>query len=156
MKPFRLAVAAVVIAFLAPDTHAQTAAGATKWVTSWAASVQGPYPVGNASAQPDQRFAFPVPANGARNQTFRMMVRPDVWGRLARLRFSNAFGTRALTFDGVYVGLALGGPALVKGSNRPVAFGGKPEVTIAAGASVWSDPVDLAFVRDPEAPELAG
>jgi len=45
----------------------------------------GPYPVGNASAQPDQRFAFPIPANGAHDQTFRMMVRPDVWSRQARL-----------------------------------------------------------------------
>src|SRR6516162_3968666 len=156
MKRFALAVAAVVVAYVPPATHAQTEVGATKWITSWAASVQGPYPVGNASAQPDQRFAFPVPANGARNQTFRMMVRPDVWGRQARLRFSNAFGARALTLDGVYVGLALGGPALVKGSNRPVAFGGKGDVTIAPGASVWSDPVDLAFVRDPEATEIAG
>ena len=155
MKPFALAVVAAVIAFVPPATHAQTA-GATKWVTSWAASVQGPYPVGNPSAQPDQRFAFPVPANGARNQTFRLVVRPDVWGRQARLRFSNVFGTRALTLDGVYVGLALGGPALVKDSNRPVAFGGKPDVTIAAGASVWSDAVDLSFVRDSAAPELAG
>ena len=41
------------------------------WATSWAASVQGPYPVGNPSAQPDQRFAFPVPAAGARDQTLR-------------------------------------------------------------------------------------
>ena len=136
MKPFRLAVAAAVIAFVPPAAHAQTAVSATKWVTSWAASVQGPYPVGNASAQPDQRFAFPVPANGARNQTFRMMVRPDAWGRQARLRFSNVFGTRALTLDGVYVGLALGGPALVKGSNRPVAFAGKP----ACASPMYSAP----------------
>jgi len=156
MKPFRLAVAAAVLAFIPSAIHAQTAVGATKWVTSWAASVQGPYPVGNASAQPDQRFAFPVPANGASNQTFRMMVRPDVWSRQARLRFSNAFGTRPLTLDGVYAGLALGGPALVKGSNRPVTFGGKPEVTIAPGAHAWSDAVELAFVRDAQAPELAG
>jgi lysophospholipase L1-like esterase len=156
MKPLALAITAVVIAFVPSATHAQTAVGPTKWVTSWAASVQGPYPVGNPSAQPDQRFAFPVPANGARDQTFRLVVRPDIWGRQARLRFSNAFGTRALTLDGVYVGLPLGGPALVKGSNRPVAFGGKADVTIAPGASAWSDPVDLAFVRDPDAPELAG
>jgi lysophospholipase L1-like esterase len=156
MKPFRLAVVAAVVALVPFAAHAQTTAGATKWVTSWTASVQGPYPVGNASAQPDQRFAFPVPANGARNQTFRMMVRPDVWGRQARLRFSNAFGARALTLDGVYVGLALGGPALVSGANRPVTFGGKAEISIEPGADAWSDPVDLAFVRDPEAPELAG
>lgn len=156
MKPFALAAAAALIALAAHSAHAQTTASAAKWVTSWAASVQGPYPVGNPSAQPDQRFAFPVPANGARNQTFRLMVRPDVWGRQARLRFSNTFGTKPLALDGVHAGLALGGPALVKGSNRPVSFDGKPDVTIAAGASVWSDPVDLAFVRDPEAPELAG
>src|SRR5215467_1617800 len=115
MKPLVLAVAVAVTAFVPPATHAQTAAGATKWVTSWAASVQGPYPIGNPSAQPDQRFAFPVPANGARNQTFRMMVRPDVWGRQARLRFSNAFGTKPLTLDGVHAALALGGPSLIKG-----------------------------------------
>src|SRR5712691_272014 len=156
MKPFALAAAAAVIALASTAAHAQTTPGATKWVTSWAASVQGPYPVGNPSAQPDQRFAFPVPANGARDQTFRMIVRPDVWGRQARLRFSNAFGIRPLALDGVHAGLALGGPALVKGSNRPVLFAGKPDVTIAAGASVWSDPVDLSFVRDPEAGELAG
>jgi lysophospholipase L1-like esterase len=156
MKPFALAAAAAAIALVSTVAHAQTAAGATKWVTSWAASVQGPYPVGNPSAQPDQRFAFPVPANGASNQTFRMIVRPDVWGRQARLRFSNAFGTKPLMLDGVHVGLALGGPSLVKGSNRPVSFAGKPDLTIATGASVWSDPVDLAFVRDPETPELAG
>jgi lysophospholipase L1-like esterase len=156
MKPFALAATAAAIALVTATAQAQTAAGATKWVTSWAASVQGPYPVGNPSAQPDQRFAFPVPANGASNQTFRMIVRPDVWGRQARLRFSNAFGIRPLALDGVYVGLALGGPSLIKGSNRPVSFAGKPDITIAPGVSVWSDPVDLAFVRDPETPELAG
>src|ERR1700730_13324996 len=134
MKPFALAAAAAAIALVTATAQAQTAAGATKWVTSWVGSVHGPYPVGNPSAQPDQRFVFPVPANGARNQTLRMMVRPDVWGRQARLRFSNAFGTRPLTLDGVHVGLQLGGPSLVKGSNRPVAFAGKPAVTIAPGA----------------------
>ena len=156
MKPFVLAAAAAAIVLASAAAHGQTAVGATKWVTSWAGSVHGPYPVGNPSAQPDQRFAFPVAASGARNQTFRLIVRPDAWGAQTRLRFSNAFGTRPLALDGVYAGLALGGPALVKGSNRPVAFAGKPDVTIAAGASVWSDPVDLSFVRGPEAPELAG
>src|SRR5215471_3665082 len=154
MKPFFLAAAAAAIALTSAAAHAQTPAGASKWVTSWVGSAQGPYPVGNASAQPDQRFAFPVPATGARNQSFRLIVRPDVWGRQARLRFSNAFGAKPLRLDGVHAGLALGGPALVKGANQPVAFAGKPEVAIAPGASIWSDPIDLAFARDPE--ELAG
>ena len=49
-----------------------------RWVTSWAGSVQGPYPVGNPSAQPDLRFAFPSATTGARDQTFRLIVRPDL------------------------------------------------------------------------------
>ena len=117
--------------------------------------MQGPYPVGNPSAQPDQSFAFPSPPDGARDQTLRMVVRPDIWGKQARLRLSNAFGTKPVTFDGVHVGLQLGGPAVVKGSSRPVSFAGKPSVTVAPGASVWSDPVTLAFVKNPADPMLA-
>ncbi len=124
------------------------------WVAAWTGSVQGPYPTGNASAQPDQKFAFPDPAAGARDQTLRMMVRPDIWGRQARIRLSNAFGTKPVTFDGVYVGLQLGSAALVRGSNRPVMFGGKPSVTVAPGSSAWSDPVALPFVKQPD--DLAG
>jgi lysophospholipase L1-like esterase len=110
--------------------------------------VQGPYPVGNPSAQPDLRFVFPAPEQGARDQTFRLIVRPDIWGGEARLRFSNALGTRPVTFDGVFVGLQLGGPALVLGSNRPVSFGGSRSVTVAPGELVWSDAVALPFARD--------
>src|SRR4051794_22191001 len=125
-----------------------------KWVTSWAASVQGPYPVGNPSAQPEQSFHFPVPAAGARGQSFRLVVRPDLWGREARLRFSNAFGTKPVTVNGVFAGLQLGGPAVMPGTNRPVRFEGKDSVTIAPGQWVWSDPVALPFVREPA--ELSG
>ncbi|HZP75161.1 MAG TPA: GDSL-type esterase/lipase family protein [Pseudolabrys sp.] len=128
----------------------------SKWVVSWTGSVQGPYPVGNPSAQPDQRFAFPSAETGARDQTLRMMVRPDIWGRSARIRFSNAFGAKPVTFDGAYVGLQLGGPALFKGSNRPLTFAGKGSVTVPEGQSVWSDPVMLPFVRNGAASELTG
>src|SRR4029079_11171917 len=106
------------------------------WVVSWTGSVQGPYPVGNPSAQPDQKFAFPDPAAGARDQSFRLIVRPDIWGKQARLRFSNAFGTKAVTFDGVCAGLQLGSAALLRGSNRLVTFGGKMCVSVSLGASV--------------------
>jgi hypothetical protein len=122
--------------------------GDEKWVVSWTGSAHRPYPVGNPSAQPDQRFAFPSPETGARDQTFRLIVRPDIWGRQARLRFTNVFGTRPLALDGAYVGLQLGGPALVQESNQPIRFSGKDSITIAAGASARSDPVALPFVRD--------
>ena len=126
------------------------------WTTSWAASVQGPYPVGNPSAQPDQRFAFPEPATGANDQTFRLIVRPDLWGRQARLRFSNAFGTKPLSLDGVFVGLQMGAAAVVPGTNQPVRFNGQESVVIPPGEWVWSDPVSLPFVSDPDATFLSG
>ncbi len=126
------------------------------WKTSWVASVQGPYPVGNPSAQPDQRFAFPDPAKGARDQTLRLVVRPSLWGREVRVRLSNALGTRPVTFDDVHVGLQLGSAALVPGTNRPALFGGKPSVTVEPGGSAWSDAVDLAFASDPASPLLQG
>jgi lysophospholipase L1-like esterase len=125
-----------------------------KWVVSWVASAHGPYPVGNPSAQPDQTFAFPSPTAGANDQTFRLIVRPDIWGEQARIRLTNVFGTKPVTFDGVYVGLQMGGPTLVQGSNRAVLFGGKDRVTLAPGTSVWSDAVTLSFVRNPA--ELTG
>jgi len=127
-----------------------------KWVASWAASAHGPYPTGNASAQPNLRFAFPDAPTGARDQSFRLIVQPDLWGRQTRLHFSNVFGARPVTFDGVFVGLHLSGGAVVTGTNRAVHFGGKATVTIPVGAAIWSDPVDLPFVSAPAAVDLAG
>ncbi|MDR3439050.1 MAG: GDSL-type esterase/lipase family protein [Telmatospirillum sp.] len=115
------------------------------WVASWTASAQGPYPIGNPSAQPDLRFAFPEAEGGASDQSFRMIVRPDVWGRRARFRLSNVFGTKAVTFDGVYVGLQQSGSAVMTGTNVPVTFGGRRSVAVAAGEMVMSDAVSLAW-----------
>ncbi len=55
-----------------------------KWVATWAASVHGPYPSGNASAQPDLTFAFPDATKGAIDQSFRLIVKPDLWGDRVR------------------------------------------------------------------------
>jgi len=120
------------------------AAQPAKWVTTWTASPHGPYPVGNATVQPNLRFAFPTPEAGARDQTFRLIVRPDVWGGQARLRFSNVFGTKPLTLDGVFAGTHLGGGAVLVGTNHAVHFAGKPSITIAPGESAWSDAVAVA------------
>src|SRR5271155_4767884 len=111
-----------------------SAAQSQKWAASWTASVHGPYPTGNASAQPDLRFAFPSAAVGARDQTFRLIVQPDIWGSQARLRFSNELETQPITFDGVFAGLHWSGAAVVPGKNRPVLFDGKASVTVPPGA----------------------
>jgi lysophospholipase L1-like esterase len=119
---------------------------ALHWVASWTGSAHGPYPSGNASVQPNLSFVFPAPASGARDQSFRLIVLPDIWGSQMRLRLSNVFGTVPVTFDGVFAGVQMSGAALLPGTNRPVAFHGKSAVTIAPGESAWSDPVSLSFV----------
>jgi len=139
----------IALALLMLSSTFSIAQDGQKWVVSWTGSAQGPYPVGNPSAQPDQRAAFPSPEQGARDQTFRLVMRPDVWGGQTRLRFTNVFGTRPVTLDGCFVGLQLGGPALAKGTSRPVTFDGKTSVTIEAGRSVWSDAVALPFASAP-------
>ena len=75
------ALLALAAAPLLAAARALAQDGQAAWATSWAASVQGPYPVGNPSAQPDQRFAFPSAQTGARDQTLRLVVRPSLWGR---------------------------------------------------------------------------
>jgi lysophospholipase L1-like esterase len=134
---------------------ASQAPRAEPWVASWTGSAHGPYPVGNATAQPELKFALPPAETGASDQTFRLIVRPDVWGTRARLRLSNAFGTKPVTFDAVYAGLRSSGAVLVPGTNRAITFGGKLTVTVPPGKMAVSDPVALTWVANPAAPTLA-
>lgn len=137
----------LVLLSLLCASAAMSAAGEANWVTSWAASVQGPYPVGNPSAQPNLSLVFPSAETGARDQSFRLIVKPEFWGAKARFRFSNALGTQPVTFDGAFVGLQWSGSAVMPGTNRALTFGGKNAITVAPGESVWSDAVALPFVK---------
>jgi lysophospholipase L1-like esterase len=143
----RASVIAIAFLFSIAWSCPALSEGSEKWVTSWAASAQGPYPVGNAMFQPDLKRVLPAPDIGAMEQTFRLIVKPDVWGREARIRLSNAFGTKPVVFDGVYAGLQLESSAIVPGTNRPVTFNGSRSVTIAPGESAWSDAFALPFVE---------
>ena len=131
-------------------------ANAAHWVAAWTASAQGPYPVGNPTAQPELKFAFPDAERGAIDQTFRLIVRPDIWGKQARIRLSNAFGTKPVTFDGAYVALQMSGAAILAGSSRAVTFAGKQAVTVAPGKDIVSDAIALPFVKNPADPMLSG
>jgi lysophospholipase L1-like esterase len=97
----------------------------THWVGTWATS--------------------PAPAEAAAfsNQTLRMNARVSIGGSTLRVRLSNAYGNRPLTIGEVHIGLRHAGPAIVPGSDRTVTFGGETSATIAAGALLLSDPVDL-------------
>jgi len=150
-----LALGALAVPAQAQDRQRVSPPAEGVWIGSWTASAHGPYPSGNPSAQPDQSFAFPNAAEGARDQTLRLMLRPDIWGPAARLRFSNAFGTRPLVIDGVFVGLQGVGGNIARSTNRPVTFGRAASVTIPPGQTAWSDAVALPIAR-PGGPRLEG
>ena len=114
----------------------------TRRVAIWTGSTHGPYPSGNPVAQPDLRGILDA-SDGAQNQTFRLIVKPAAWGSKMRLRFSNVFGSRPVTLDGVYIGLHASAGAVQRGTNTGVLFQGKSAVTIAPGELVYSDPVTL-------------
>ncbi|HEX2943969.1 MAG TPA: GDSL-type esterase/lipase family protein [Rhodopila sp.] len=152
----RLTLGSLMLAAATLSTAKVSAAGSDHWVASWTASVQGPYPSGVPVAQPDMAFAFPSAASGANDQSFRLVIHPGLLGHVARLRFSNAYGTKPVTLDGVHVGLQAIAGTIVPGTNETVHFAGKPSVTIPVGGEMLSDPVTLSFVHDPNAPELQG
>ena len=144
------------------------------WVATWATSpaayfvytapvvqnqalAPAPARFATANIQPDLAFPLPDGSNsGATAQTFRSIVKPDLWGDTIRIRFSNVFGNQALTFDAVTVGLQEYGANLVHGTTTRVTFKGSSSVTIAAGAEVWSDAVRLSWVRDSDDVGLQG
>ncbi|MGE3781143.1 MAG: SGNH/GDSL hydrolase family protein [Alphaproteobacteria bacterium] len=103
-----------------------------KWVGTWAAA--------------------PAPAEGVvgfSDVTMRMNPRISLGGGRLRVRVSNAYGSRTLTIGNAHIALRDKGPAIVAGSDRKLTFGGDDGAVIAAGAVLFSDPVEL------DAPSLA-
>lgn len=116
------------------------------WTAAWSASAQGPYPYGRETAQPDLTSVFPNPLQGAYDQSFRMIVRPDIWGSETRIRFSNFHGSNSVTFDDVFIGLQDMSSAVLRGTNQPVTFSNEKVVKIPGGEHFLSDPIHLGFL----------
>lgn len=85
-------------------------------------------------------------------RTGRFIVRTSVGGTDPRVRLSNVAGAEPITVGPVHLGLHAGGGAVSPGTNRAVTFGGAATITIAAGAVVLGDAVDLTL---PEQADLA-
>ena len=87
----------------------------------------------------------PAPAEGAAfsNQTLRMNARISIGGQRLRVRLSNAYGNRKLAVGAAHIALRESGTGIVPASDRTLTFGGDASATIAAGALLVSDPVEL-------------
>ena len=119
MNLFRYVASGLLCLTLAADP---AQAAPQHWVAAWAAA-------------PDQEGP-PLSA-----KTIRQIVRPSIGGSSVRLRFSNLYGTAAVTIGPVRIAKYAGESAIQPATDRAVTFGGKAAATIAQGADVLSDPV---------------
>ncbi|AGL15792.1 GDSL-type esterase/lipase family protein [Actinoplanes sp. N902-109] len=123
-----LALASVGAAMAVPAGAAgpHTGRPAGHWVTSWSASQQG------------------LSGSTLTDQSVRTITHLSQGGSALRIRVQNQFGSTALAVDAATVGLSTGtDAAVVDGTLRRLTFGGRPAVTVAPGADVWSDAVPL-------------
>lgn len=116
------------------------------WVGTWAtAVVTRPQPPRPASAEqpptPAPQGTQPAPLS-LNNQTLREIVHVSIGGSRVRVVLANEFGTAPLTIGAASIALRDKDAKILSTSNRALAFGGRSSVTIPAGASMISDPVD--------------
>ena len=127
----RVMVLAGALALLATQAGA-----ATRWIGSWGAS---PAPPIAASAAADPRRVSPT----FNDQTVAQVVRLSAGGPRLRVRFTNEYGTKALTLGAARVALVGPDGAVIPGSDRPVTFAGAASASVPPGAPMISDPVAL-------------
>jgi hypothetical protein len=149
-----LAVLAAGTRVLAWDDHGNHG---KKWAATWTTSPVNTFKGITNGAAPGLpltaalvNFAFPYTAPAipqASNQTLRMIVKPDIWGNVMRVRLDNTWGTQAITFGAVTIGLHSFSGATVRGTNTQVTFSGSRSVTVATGAQVFSDAVRVRWAQ---------
>ena len=135
--PNRTLLRIIVSVFLAfvLQAAAESSSPGAHWVSAWSTAVHAPLP-----------FPGLPPSPVFENQTIRMVVRPTIGGSRLRIRFSNAFGTTALKIGSAHVALSSKDAGIAPESDRALTFGGRPSVSIPAGAPILSDPVDLTML----------
>ncbi|MEV0842795.1 SGNH/GDSL hydrolase family protein [Actinocatenispora sera] len=109
-------------------------AAARHWVTGW-----------SASSTTAARDASGCPAfSGLHDQTVRTVTTVSAGGSEVRIDVTNRFGTVPLHVGRATVAVRGEAADAVPGTMRQLTFHGHREATIPAGASMRSDPVDLA------------
>ncbi|WP_211588505.1 hypothetical protein [Allorhizocola rhizosphaerae] len=140
----RLFIAGVVVAVaLAAPSSAPAGAPAQaddrarpgNWVTAWAA---GPV------------VGVPIPWNpgcpagtGLTDQTVRNVAFVSAGGDRVRVRLTNTFGQRSIRVAHATVAVQASNADVAPGTLRSLTFGGRKDVTLAAGGRALSDPVQL-------------
>jgi lysophospholipase L1-like esterase len=98
------------------------------WIGTWAASPQ-PH--------------FPGALKTFNNQTIRMIVHTSAGGSRARVRISNLYGDQPLNVGAAHIARRASVADIDAATDRTLTFHGKPSITIAPGATIVSDAVNL-------------
>jgi lysophospholipase L1-like esterase len=114
---------------------ASGSAGATGsgWVGTWA-----------TAPQLSETANLP-PAPGLSNNTLRQIVYVSIGGSRVRVKLSNAYGKAPLVVSAVHLANSMSTHAIVAASDKALTFSGMPNVTVAAGATATSDPLDYTL-----------
>ena len=124
----------LAVAGLHSGGQTSAAAAAEHWVGTWGCGPQLTEP-------------YNLPPAPLANSTLRQFVHVTLGGKHLRVRFSNAYGTNAVTMHSVHIALAAGAGSAGSGNiapatDKPLSFQGTPAATIPPGETVLSDPVD--------------
>jgi lysophospholipase L1-like esterase len=134
MKRLKVAVGLVIFSVFAAGAAAaaNSASHDGHWVGAWGTSVHVPLQFPGMPGEPPLA-----------DETLRMVVLPTITGSKLRIRFSNEFGTSALSIGAAHVALTDEGANVQPKTDHVLTFGGKSSVSIPPGAPVLSDPINL-------------
>jgi lysophospholipase L1-like esterase len=79
------------------------------------------------------------------DQSIRMIVHTSLGGDRVRVKLTNQCGDGPLDIGAAAVGIRDEGASIVPATARTLSFAGRASVTVPAGSTVTSDPIDLAL-----------
>jgi lysophospholipase L1-like esterase len=125
----RIVIAGGFLALIGAAASAlQPAPSSARWVTAWGTSQQS------------------LGMTAISNATVRMIARITASGQAVRIRLDNTFGTMPLSVGKISIAPRIQGAAVAARGNRQAFFGKSASVTIPAGGSVVSDPVEMSVL----------
>jgi lysophospholipase L1-like esterase len=141
-RPFVVSVLLAAALAAAPSSSPAGASADTddrarpdNWVTAWA-----PSPVVGVFIP----FNPGCPAGtGLTDQTVRNVAFVSAGGDRVRIRLTNTFGLRSMLVAHATVAVQASNADVVPGTLRSLTFGGRADITLAAGGHALSDPVRL-------------
>ena len=136
---------AIVVLALGGTLAGQAGQDAEHWVGTWFAASTGR--VDTPATPAPTTDGLPVGGQSPlhfSNQTLRQIAHITAGGSRFRVVLSNTFGTTPLTIGAAQIALRDKDAAIVPQSNRVMTFGGVAQTKVPAGATLVSDPVDLA------------